>query len=226
MKHPRLISCLLLAFLLLAAPAAAGEARQALEPKLDTMLSILSDPKYEEGAHFEEQKERIQKVVENLVDFQLFTALAMGKRNWMKLDRKQQQRLVKAFTKLMQKKYLDRIREYTDEKVRYVNEVMGPNGRKAKVETEIVSEKVGEVPVTYSMYKNRKTEAWQVYDLKVEGVSMLSNWRTQFSEAMKKMSPEELVQAMEKQAEGQNVESLRPTEGVGGDGADGAKEGE
>ncbi|MFW5836949.1 MAG: ABC transporter substrate-binding protein [Desulfovibrionaceae bacterium] len=211
----RTIPCLVLALTLLAAPAAAGEARQALEPKLDQMLSILSDPRYEGGEHFEEQKQRIKTVIQELVDFKLFTQLALGKRHWMEFSGQQQERLVDVFTRLMERKYLDRIREYTNEKVRYVSEEVSSNGRKARIETEIVSSKVGQVPVTYSLYKDRGSGEWRVYDLKVEGISMLSNWRTQFSEALQKMSPEELIQKMEKQAKGKDVESLSPTPGVG-----------
>ncbi|MDK2956312.1 MAG: phospholipid transport system substrate-binding protein [Desulfovibrionales bacterium] len=189
--------------MLSASSASADEAQQALEPSITEILSILADPQYKDSSKAGEQKERLEKVILDMVDFKLFTALAMGKAAWIQFSPEQQNRLVDAFTQIMENKYLDNIRKYTNEKVEYLREDVSPNGNKARIETAIVGAKSGQVPVTYSLYKNRKTGRWLVYDLTVEGISMLSNWRTQFAEAMKKMSPNELVERMEKQARGE-----------------------
>jgi phospholipid transport system substrate-binding protein len=204
MRHVNLFfAALLLGLMAFVSPASAGEGRQALEPSITKILSILADPQYKSSSELGEQKKQLEKVILQMVDFKLFTALAMGKAAWTQFSPEQQNRLVDAFTTIMENKYLDNIRKYTNEKVEYLQEEISPNGNKARVKTVIVGGKSGQVPVTYSLYKNRKTGHWLVYDLTVEGISMLSNWRTQFSEAMKNMSPEELLEKMEKQARGE-----------------------
>jgi phospholipid transport system substrate-binding protein len=204
MRHVNLFfAALLLGLMAFVSPASAGEGQQALEPSITKILSILADPQYKSSSELGEQKKQLEKVILQMVDFKLFTALAMGKAAWTQFSPEQQNRLVDAFTTIMENKYLDNIRKYTNEKVEYLQEEISPNGNKARVKTVIVGGKSGQVPVTYSLYKNRKTGHWLVYDLTVEGISMLSNWRTQFSEAMKNMSPEELLEKMEKQARGE-----------------------
>lgn len=204
MRHVNLFfAALLLGLMAFVSPASAGEGQQALEPSITKILSILADPQYKSSSELGEQKKQLEKVILQMVDFKLFTALAMGKAAWTQFSPEQQNRLVDAFTTIMENKYLDNIRKYTNEKVEYLQEEISPNGNKARVKTVIVGGKSGQVPVTYSLYKNRKTGHWLVYDLTVEGISMLSNWRTQFAEAMKKMSPNELVERMEKQARGE-----------------------
>jgi phospholipid transport system substrate-binding protein len=114
---------------------------------------------------------------------------SLGK-TWKQMNGEQQQEFVDLFAKLLERTYMERIRDYNDEKVVFDKEVMiGEN--KAEVSTKIETQSQ-EIPILYRLY-NRSGE-WRVYDVLIENVSMVKNYRTQFTEFLTKKNVDDLLE--------------------------------
>ena len=115
-------------------------------------------------------------------------------RNWKKLNGDQQKEFEGLFRKLLGNVYMDRILAYKDEKVAFERETMLSED-KAEVQTKILTS-TKEIPMNYRMIA--KNDQWRVYDVIIEGVSMVKNYRSQFNDILAKKPPEELLEILRK----------------------------
>jgi phospholipid transport system substrate-binding protein len=186
-------------FWLMAAAAWAAGPLETLKAPLEESLSILRDPQYQAADRKAEQREKIWVLIDATFDFEEISKRALG-RNWRLLDEAQQREFVDLFTKLLGNTYLDQVQEaYKDEEVVFDGEEIHDTKPLARVKARILSSK-GDIPVDYSLLGG--DGAWRVYDIKVEGVSLVKNYRTQFDEILLKESPDELIERLrEKVAE-------------------------
>jgi phospholipid transport system substrate-binding protein len=131
--------------------------------------------------------------------FEAVARLSVGQ-YWDKFSEPQKAEFTKYFTKLLGNSYLKKIREgYTNESVKFLDQqIRGDN--KAVVVTRIVREG-GQIPVDYSMLKIGG--AWRIYDVKIEGVSLVSNYRAQFNEVLVNRPPDDLIEKVKKKVEQQ-----------------------
>jgi len=124
--------------------------------------------------------------------------------HWAKFTPKQQDDFVVAFSELLQKTYIRKLDKYNNEKVSYLKEQI--EGNQAFVNT-LVAMKDKSIPINYVMIKR---DQWLVYDVFVEGVSLVKNYRTQFAKILVKESPEALIQRIKDKIkaldEGKNVD--------------------
>jgi phospholipid transport system substrate-binding protein len=181
-----------LALLLLAPTDAlrAAEPQAALQGPMEEALSILRDPQYKDAARKTEQRRLIWEVVYKVFDFEEVSRRALA-RDWEKLSPEQQEEFSQVFSDVLGNVYLDRIQgAYQDETIAYLAEVVHESKPLAVVKTHIVR-KSGNIPVDYSLHKT--ADGWRVYDVKVEGVSLIKNYRTQFQEILSKDSPAQLI---------------------------------
>lgn len=188
--------------LLLAAPTAvlwAAEPQAVLQGPMEEALSILRDPQYKEASRRAEQRRLIWEVIFKVFDFQEVSRRALA-RDWGNLTPDQQQEFTQVFSDVLGNVYLDRIQgAYQDETIAYLAEVIHESKPLAVVKTHVVR-KSGNIPVDYSLHKT--ADGWRVYDVKVEGVSLIKNYRTQFQEILSKGSPAQLIDRLkEKLAE-------------------------
>lgn len=169
----------------------AGEPTEVIRVAVDEIMAILRDPKYKNPAHFEEQKSRITATVEKFIDKRRFAQITLG-RDWRRLNPAQQEEFTELYARLVEDTYVDRISEYSDEKVIFKGESMtGDN--KAEVSTVVVS-KSKEIPVVYRLFKDEGR--WRAYDVLVEGVSLVMNYRSQFNQIMASGGPERLLEQL------------------------------
>lgn len=191
------IVCVLTMLLVLgmAGLAWAGEPTEVIRVAVDEITAILRDPKYKDPANFEEQKSRVTAKAEKFIDKRRFAQITLG-RDWRRLTPAQQEEFTDLYARLVEDTYVDRIREYSDEKVIFTGESMtGEN--KAEVSTLIVS-KGKEIPVVYRMFKDEGR--WRAYDVLVEGVSLVMNYRSQFNQLMANGGPERLLEQLRQKA--------------------------
>ena len=183
---PRL--CLAVVLLLSSVmPALAGEATQALSASVDQVILLLANPAYKDTATRPELRKKVIKTIEAIFDTRELSRRALGAQ-WNNFSPDQQNRFVAAFGTLLQNTYLDKIESYTDEKVRYLSED-DLGGGKTEIATKVVG-KDKEIPITYRLVDH---DGWRVYDVIIEGVSLVQNYRSQFGQILMNESPDVLI---------------------------------
>ena len=174
----------------------------ALRGPLDSALAILQDPRYRVASEKEAQKEKLWEIIRKVFDFEGITQLAVGK-NWKVFTPAQKKEFTDVFTTRLGNSYLNKIQgSFNNEKVEFLSEeVLSPT--KARVKTKIIRE-VDSIPVDYSV---RPVDgAWKIYDVNIEGVSLVANYRTQFNDILSKDSPDVLIERVRSQNLAQDKE--------------------
>lgn len=185
----------ILALFLFAAQAQAGgstpaEARQTLQTTVNSILSIIREPGYANPATRPPLRKQIENEVFRVFDFGEFSSRTVGPR-WKKFNPAQKKNFEDAFAQLLLNTYLNRVNGYNGETVNYTGETVSPDGDKVEVKTIITMQDGKKTPVSYRMlFKNGK---WCVYDVIIENISLVKNYRTQFQDILNTASPEELT---------------------------------
>jgi len=190
--HRRLVLGFVVAFVVvsLVSPARAGAPTDALKQTVDQVVKILSDPARADKP--DARRAEVRKIAEGIFDYPDTARRALGP-HWNARTPQQQQEFVKLFADLLDKAYISKIDLYQGERVQYTGETV--NGDEATVKTMIATKKGGsDVPVDYRMHM--KNGRWLVYDVIIEGVSLVSNYRTQFNKIVQTESYDALVQRL------------------------------
>jgi phospholipid transport system substrate-binding protein len=190
--HKRIIRWGLVGYLLLAGPiirAEAGEPQDKIHKTVDEVLTITAD----KGLQPQERRAKIRQAVLQRFGFEEMAQRSMGQ-HWRTLTPQQRQEFVELFTELLERSYMNRIEGYKagPQGVRYPKEEI--NGDQAIVHTEITRERDLPAMVNYNLL--HKDGDWKVYDIVIEGVSLVNNYRTQFNTIMLKDSYAGLVKQM------------------------------
>ena len=193
--------------LIVAIPCSANgiEPLDALKMPVDQVLGILKDPQYQDAARRDAQhaarrdaqREKIWETIRQAFDFEIMGKLALA-RNWKKFTPQQRKEFTNLFAELLESTYVDKIQGgYEEEKVLYLGQKMVSDS-KARVTTKILRSSM-DIPIVYSMLK--RNDVWKVYDVKIEGVSLIKNYRTQFSHILAKDSPVQLIERLQRKIE-------------------------
>jgi phospholipid transport system substrate-binding protein len=187
------------AALLLALPAWAGLPLDTVQQSVNKGLEVLRDPKLRAESAKEAKKEKLRLIYNNLFD-----DVEMGRRtlsrNWNSFSTAQRQEFVKLFRQVLEKAYVDRILDYRDEKIVFDKEEM-VSETQAEVHTRVLTSANKEIPISYRTIK--KDGAWRVYDVVIENVSLVLNYRTQFNDILAKNNPEHLLETLRQKVKGQ-----------------------
>lgn len=195
MKKLRL-GFLLLALLIIPHHVRAGVPLDTVQGHVNEVLNVLRDPALQGEANKEAKQEKIETIADEMFDYLALSRLTLG-RNWRKFDTSQKKEFVQLYRSILEKTYLDKILSYTDEKVTFDKEIM-LSGKKAEVQTHIIT-KSTEIPIFYRVYL--KDGKWKVYDVIIEGISLIKNYRTQFRDIMANNPPEEVLKILRKKTE-------------------------
>jgi phospholipid transport system substrate-binding protein len=186
----RITFLLILAIVVTAGVARAAEPQAVLKNYIDSFVSVLRDPAYAGEAKKAEQSARLWEVIQGGFDFQGIAIVAVGA-NWQKFSPAEKDEFTKVFAQLLRTNYLKKIQEnYRQQEVRILTQEIY-DGKKALVKSSI-SRPGGDIPVDYRLWL--RDGRWQIYDVAVEGVSLVQNYRTQFNELLLKGTPAGLVQ--------------------------------
>lgn len=174
--------------------AAPPEPLDAIKGPIDTVIAILNDPVYKDMSLKSEQRDKIWQSVSAIFDFDEISMRAVA-RNWKKFTPEERKEFSAVFSKFLGNTYVDKIQgEFHNEEIVYVGQEILKKGR-ALAKTLIKRETI-EIPVDYRL--KLMDGQWRVYDVAVEGISLVKNYRTQFSQLLKKESPAELIKRLEK----------------------------
>ena len=188
--RPFLVSFVVALVLCVVSTALAGPPTDALKQSVDQVVKILSDPALADKP--EARRAQVRKVAESIFDYPETARRALGQ-HWNARTPQQQQEFVKLFADVLDRAYISKIDLYQGERVQYVGETIDRDD--AMVKTLIATKKGSEnIPVDYRMHL--KDGRWVVYDVIIEGVSLVSNYRTQFHKIVQTESYDTLVQRL------------------------------
>lgn len=175
--------------LVLAGVAHAGAPTEHLRTRIDRVIATLEDPALQQQP--DERRRTVRKIAEQIFDFEDTARRALG-RHWQARTPEQRREFVDLFTDLLERAYITRIEGYAGERVTYAGDTV--EGDQATVRTRLVTREGSEIPVEYRM--RRVDDRWLVYDVVIEGVSLVANYRAQFNRIIQTSSYEELVSRM------------------------------
>ena len=174
----------------------ASPVQDQLKITIDKILEILRDPSLKGEEQVEKRRVSLRKVINERFSFAKMSQLSLG-RHWKKRSDEEKKIFIDLFGQLLEETYISKIEAYTDEKVVFVKEYV--KKKKAQINTKIVTQTI-EIPINYRMY-NAKDGSWLVYDLVIEGVSLVGNYRSQFDQMLQKDSYEKLVEELKKKVD-------------------------
>jgi phospholipid transport system substrate-binding protein len=173
--------------------ATAGEPTDLVRHTTDQVIKILEDPKLQGTDKQVERQERLRQVSDQVFDWQEMARRALAV-HWRERTPQQQQEFVGLFRDLVERTYMNRLETATQEKqdIQYLGEQS--DGSRAVVKTVAVTKRNQQVPIEYRLHKT--TGGWRIYDVLVEGISLVNNYRSQFNRIITSSSYNELVQKM------------------------------
>jgi phospholipid transport system substrate-binding protein len=169
----------------------AGAPTDQLRSSVEQIVKVLEDPALKTESRVKDRRAAIRKEAEVVFDFTETAKRALG-RHWQGLSEKDRQEFTGLFTDLIERAYISKIERYSGERIAYAGEAV--DGGLATVRTRFVTKQGTEVPVDYRM--QQRGDRWFVYDVSVEGVSLINNYRTQFDKIIQTSSYAELVRKM------------------------------
>lgn len=160
-----------------------------IKSKTNQILSVLKQKDISE----DEKKKRIFEIASPLFDFDTMAKLTIGRDYWSKFTQQQRKRFIDLFVKRLKMTYLDRATLYGDESIRFKPAIV-----KSKIKIyapSVVTSKEENISVLYKFWKSPK--GWKVYDVEVEGVSIIRTYRSQFGRILSKGTIEDLFKKLE-----------------------------
>ena len=185
------IACLLLAFLLFSHVVVADvehEAGKLLKRSVDKIFTVLSDKELT----IDQKKNKVIEITNPVFSFSLMAKLSLGKVHWSQFNAKQKVEFIDLYTKLFQNFYIEKLDFFSNETVVFQPATtMGK--KKIQIQSALIS-KGTQYSMLYKMFKTR--DSWKIYDLEIEGVSLLRSYRSQYHHFLKKGGIEGLLAKM------------------------------
>jgi phospholipid transport system substrate-binding protein len=192
MKKKFAVLSILIIFVL-SIPVYAGAPMAMVEAAVNKVLDVLRDPKLKNPADKEKKKEKLRIIYKDMFDEIEFSKRTLGF-HWNKFNPAQRMEFVSLFEQVLEKAYIDKILDYSNEKVDFYKESM-LTGNQAEIQTKIVTASK-EIPIFYRVIL--QDGKWKVYDVVVENVSLVQNYRTQFNDILETDTPEQLLEILRK----------------------------
>ncbi|UCE81732.1 MAG: ABC transporter substrate-binding protein [Deltaproteobacteria bacterium] len=187
--------CLIVFLLIfgLAGVALAGEPTESIRQTTDKIIAILQDPAFQEPEKEPERKRLIRLAADERFNWREMARRSLA-RHWKKRTNEEKQEFVALYADLLERTYMNRIENYSGEKVTYDGERI--EGNYSLVNITVYTSQDLEIPVQYRLKK--RGSDWLIYDVLVEGVSLINNYRQQFNDIILKSSYEDLVEQLRK----------------------------
>jgi phospholipid transport system substrate-binding protein len=168
-----------------------GEPTSQVKQTVDAVIDVLRNKEMKKPAKTEQRRAKIREVVGGRFDFREMAKRSLAQ-NWNKRTPEEQKEFVSLYSDLLENAYIRKIEKYEDEKVVYGEEKT--EGTYASVKTNIVTTKEVSIPIEYRLV--REDSQWKVYDVVIEGVSLVNNYRNQFNSILRSGSYEDLVKRL------------------------------
>jgi phospholipid transport system substrate-binding protein len=173
------------------APARAMTPTEQLKGSIDKIIPILEDPTLKGDAKIKERRAAIRRVANDVFDFTESAKRCLGP-HWEPRTEQERQEFALLLGDLLERAFASRLEQYGGERIQYIGESV--DGNLATVKTTIITKSGAELPVDYQLL--RRGDRWLVYDVRIEGVSLMSNYRVQFNKIIQTSSYEDLVRKL------------------------------
>jgi len=170
-------------------------AKELLESKIEAAIAVLQKNDLDQ----QEKNKQIIEIVTPLFNFPLMAKLSLGRKYWPGLIQEERQKFTQLFTKRLKESYLDKLTLYTDEKVVFKTPVQ--EKRKIKIQTELIS-KNNTISMLYKFHKSK--DSWLIYDIEIQGVSIISTYRSQFDHVLSNGTIDDLLIKLEQPEKTEN----------------------
>ena len=181
-----------------AVPARAGVPSEQLKAQVDRVVRVLDDTELQKSARAAERRAAIRRIANETFDFTEMAQRALGP-HWQARTPAEREEFTGLFADLLERSYIGKIELYSGEKVAYLGDTIDDGF--ATVRTKLITKQATEVPIDYRMI--RRDDRWLVYDVSIEGVSLVANYRAQLNKIIQTSGYASLVQRLRaKQAEG------------------------
>jgi phospholipid transport system substrate-binding protein len=167
-------------------------AQEFLKSKLDSVFEVLQKEDLEQQA----KNKAVIEIVTPMFDFALMAKLSLGKTHWPGLTKEKQDRFTELFVNRLRQSYLNKLTTYTDEEIIYEPPVEVK--KKIHIPTRLIS-KGREISMLYKFYNSNNS--WKVYDIEIQGVSIIRSYRSQFNEILQRGTMDDLFEKLEKSTE-------------------------
>jgi phospholipid transport system substrate-binding protein len=169
----------------------AATAQEQLKGAIDRVVTTLDNPALKGAGKTAERRSAVRKIANEIFDFGEIARRSLG-RYWQPLSEPQRSEFIGLFGDLLERSYISKIELYGGEKIIFNGERM--DGDLATVSTKIITKNGTEVPVDYRLF--RRGDRWMIYDVNIEGISLVSNYRTQFNKIIQTSGYNALVDRM------------------------------
>jgi phospholipid transport system substrate-binding protein len=176
-------------------PGYAGAPTDSMRVTIDEVLRILREKELKQPGKADERRQQLERVVGARFDYLEMSKRALGA-PWNGLSDQERQEFVELFRTLLTNSYADKIESYSGEGVQYLNERTEKDY--AEVRTKVLSGKT-EIPLDYRLIN--KANDWRVYDVVIDGVSLVNNYRGQFTKILRTTSYADLVDQLRKKSD-------------------------
>ena len=163
-------------------------AEEFLKSNLNEVFTVLQKKDLSQQA----KNSEIENIVTPMFDFELMAKLSLGKRYWPDLSPEQKEKFSELFVERLRQSYLNKLTAYTDEKVVY--EAAVADNKKIHLPTQLIS-KGNKISMLYKLYPS--SNSWKIYDIEIQGVSIIRSYRSQFKEILQNGTFDDLLKKME-----------------------------
>ncbi len=179
----------LVAFSTLGCAAAFAESPTAeVKATVDQVVKIVTDPRYSRETRKEERRQLLREAIVRHLDFQEMARRSLGP-EWNRRSPEEQREFIKLFSDFLEMTYVRKIESYSDEKFVYTGESI--EEPYAEVDSKILASNGDKITISYMLH--RVNNEWKAYDLIIDDVSLVNNYRAQFNRVIAKSSFEELL---------------------------------
>jgi len=187
------IALTLIILLIIPLSVYAGAPLDSVKGNVNKVLDVLRDPALKGESGKKTKRQKIRSISDKMFDYSELSRRTLGQ-DWKKLNPAQQNEFADLYKSLLEDAYADKIINYTDEKVAFSKENQ-LSEKTFEVQTTVLTKKA-DIPIYYRVIQ--KDGQWKVYDVVIEGVSLINNYRNQFREILMNKSPEVLIDTLRK----------------------------
>ena len=182
-KRNKIIFLSMVIYVLIVMPKvfANNSPQNQLKESFDNLLIILKNPNFKKDENKEKRRQALSHAIFSKFNFEKMSQLCLG-RHWKTKSKEEKKEFINLFRQLLEITYISKIEGYTDEKIVVVKEMI--RKKRAQVNTELITQTM-KIPINYRLYKSLN-DTWLIYDVIVEGVSLVGNYRSQFSQILQK----------------------------------------